>query len=130
MFGKKRCSWIFDKIHKKTPVPESQSCSVRPATLLKKRLWHRRFPVNFVKFLRTHFLQNTSGRRLLNKNGRFLTVTINTICLEIMTYMTGSCGVDDNDNDDFFFVNHLSKGIASRTRFGLGQYRSFDSVDI
>ena len=27
-----------------------------PATLLKKRLWHRRFPVNFVKFLRTLFL--------------------------------------------------------------------------
>ena len=29
---------------------------LRPATLLKKRLWHRRFPVNFAKFLRTPFL--------------------------------------------------------------------------
>ena len=28
---------------------------VRPATLLKKRLWHRCFPVNFAKFSRTHF---------------------------------------------------------------------------
>ena len=28
----------------------------RPATLLKKGLWHRCFPVNFVKFLRTLFL--------------------------------------------------------------------------
>ena len=27
--------------------------SVRPATLLKKSFWHRYFPVNFVKFLRT-----------------------------------------------------------------------------
>ena len=36
-----------------------------PATLLKKRLWHRCFPVNFVKFLRTPLLQNTSGRLLL-----------------------------------------------------------------
>ena len=26
-----------------------------PATLLKKRLWHRCFPPNFVKFLRTPF---------------------------------------------------------------------------
>ena len=26
-----------------------------PATLLKKRLWHRCFPVNFVKFIRTPF---------------------------------------------------------------------------
>ena len=28
---------------------------VRPATLLKKRLWHRYFPVNFAKLLRTPF---------------------------------------------------------------------------
>ena len=36
-----------------------------PATLLKKSLRHRRFPVNFAKFLRAPFLQNTSGRLLL-----------------------------------------------------------------
>ena len=34
---------------------------LRPATVLKKRLRHRCFPVNFVKFLRTPFLNNTSG---------------------------------------------------------------------
>ena len=34
---------------------------LRPVTLLKKSLWHRFFPVNFAKFLRTPFLQNTSG---------------------------------------------------------------------
>ena len=28
---------------------------LRPGTLLKKRLWHRCFPVNFAKFLRTSF---------------------------------------------------------------------------
>ena len=33
--------------------------------LLKKRLRHKYFPVNFVKFLRTCFLQNTSGWLLL-----------------------------------------------------------------
>ena len=37
-----------------------------PATLLKKRLWNRYFPVNFRKFLRAPFLQNTSGRLLLD----------------------------------------------------------------
>ena len=47
------------------PRVSSVSFLVRPATLLKKRLWHRCFPVNFVKFLRTPFLQNTSGRLLL-----------------------------------------------------------------
>ena len=44
-----RCSSKFCKIHRKTL-----------ATLLKKRLWHRCFPVNFTKFLRTPFLQSTS----------------------------------------------------------------------
>ena len=34
----------------------------KPATLLKKGLPHRCFPVNFAKFLRTPSLQNTSGR--------------------------------------------------------------------
>ena len=38
---------------------------LRPATLLKKRLWHRCFPANFAKFLRTCFLQNISWRLLL-----------------------------------------------------------------
>ena len=38
---------------------------LRPATLLKKRLWHRCFPVSFGKFLRTPFLQNTPRGLLL-----------------------------------------------------------------
>ena len=37
----------------------------RPATLLKKRLQHRCFPVNFAKFLRITFSENTFGRLLL-----------------------------------------------------------------
>ena len=31
-----------------------------PVTLVEKRLWHWCFPVNFAKFLRTLFLENTS----------------------------------------------------------------------
>ena len=44
---------------------------LRPANLLKKRLWHMFFPVNFAKFLRTTFLQNTSGRLLPKKFGSY-----------------------------------------------------------
>ena len=44
---------------------------IRPATLLKKRLWHSYYPVNFAKFLRTPF-QNTSGRLLLTFQIMFL----------------------------------------------------------
>ena len=38
---------------------------LRPATSLKKRLWHRCFPLNFAKFLRMPFLLDTSGRVLV-----------------------------------------------------------------
>ena len=43
----------------------SKVSGLRPATLLKKMLQERCFPVNFVKFLRTPFLQNTSQWLLL-----------------------------------------------------------------
>ena len=59
VFCKKRCSQNFRKIHRKTTVPVA--CNI----ILKKRLWHRCFPVNFAKFLRTPLLQNTSGWLLL-----------------------------------------------------------------
>ena len=39
-------SFFFDKV-----------AGLRPATLLKKRLWHKCFSMNFGKFLRTPFLQ-------------------------------------------------------------------------
>ena len=40
--------------------------SLRPATLLNEKLWHGCFSVNFAIFLRTPFLQKTSGQLLLN----------------------------------------------------------------
>ena len=50
----------------------------------KKRLWHRCFPVNFEKFLRTSFLQNTSGRLLLYFQQYFLGLLGEIIYLEEM----------------------------------------------
>ena len=53
--GKHLCqSLFFNKV-----------AGLRPATLLKKKLWYRCLPVNFVKLLRIPFLQNTSGRLLM-----------------------------------------------------------------
>ena len=55
--GKHMCqSLFFNKV-----------AGLRAATLLKKRLWHRCFSVNFAKFLRTPFFQNTSGRLLFKE---------------------------------------------------------------
>ena len=39
---------------------------LRPATLLKKRLWHRSLPVKFAKFLEHLFYRTTSRRLLLH----------------------------------------------------------------
>ena len=53
--GKHLCqSLFFNKI-----------AGLRRATLLNTILWHRYFPVNFAKLLRTSFLQSTFGRLLL-----------------------------------------------------------------
>ena len=57
--GKRLCLSLF---FNKVSGLEAPTQVFRPATLLKKRLLHRCFPVNFVKFLRTAFLQNNSGR--------------------------------------------------------------------
>ena len=53
VFCDERCFQKFCKIHRKTLVPE-----------------HRFFAVNFAKFRRTPFLQNNSGRLLLDLLGR------------------------------------------------------------
>ena len=70
VFYKKRCSEKFRKIYRKTLVPEclfNKVVGLRPATLLRKSLRHRCFPVNFTKFLRTTFSEHlwatASGRR-------------------------------------------------------------------
>ena len=53
--GKHLCqSLFFNKV-----------AGLRPTTLLRKRFWHRCFPVNFAKFLRAPFLQNSPGQMLL-----------------------------------------------------------------
>ena len=40
---------------------------LQAATLLKKRLWHRYFPVNFAKFLRTLFYRPPLVAASVNK---------------------------------------------------------------
>ena len=63
--GKHPCQiFLFNKV-----------AGLRPATLLK-RLGHKCFPTNFAKFLKTAFLQDTSGRLLLNN----LLICQNSLC--------------------------------------------------
>ena len=54
--GKHLCQFLF----------LNKVVGMRPATLLKKRLWHRCFPVNFDRFFKIPVWRKTSGRLLLN----------------------------------------------------------------
>ena len=47
-----------------------QASDHRPTTLLKKNLWNRCFPVNFVKFLRTPFYRTHLGNCFCTCNER------------------------------------------------------------
>ena len=59
LIGKHLCqSLFFNKV-----------AGLRPATLLKKRLWHRCFPMNFAKFLRTPFFTEHLRWLLLDRRG-------------------------------------------------------------
>ena len=79
--GKHLCqSLFFNKV-----------AGVRTATLLKKRLWFRCFPVNLAKFLRTPFLQNTSGRLLLKYRQHLLSQTYRWLLLYLsLTNLTAA----------------------------------------
>ena len=68
--GKYLCqSLLFDKV-----------AGLRSATLLKKILWHRCFPVNFVKFLRTIFFMEHLWWLLLNKTLPIIIKIISVNC--------------------------------------------------
>ena len=56
--GKYLCQSLFFK----------WSCRLESCGFIKKRLWHRCFPVNFAKFLRTPFLTEQLRWLLLHKN--------------------------------------------------------------
>ena len=67
MFSKTRCSNFtkFTGKHLHQRLFFNNVTDLRDATLLRRKLWHKCFPVDFAKFLRTPYLQNNSGRLLL-----------------------------------------------------------------
>ena len=91
---------------------------------IKKRLCYRCFPVNFTKFLRTPFLQSSSGRLLLNLP-LFLKQSLNNSILSVpipncsITYLYGYLFnlilFPESNFEHFFyvvaFVNCLSDKI-------------------
>ena len=69
VFCRKGALRIFAKFTEKNLCQSlflNKVADLRPATLLNKRLWHKCFPVNFAKFLRTFVLLKHLRRLLLN----------------------------------------------------------------
>ena len=58
----------------------------------KKRLWHRCFPVNLAKFLRTPFLQNTSG--CLSCNQGFFCFFQTIFDILVISITNAPCNID------------------------------------
>ena len=101
--GKHLCqSLFFNKVAGLTPF-------LRSATLLKKRLWHRCLPVNFAKFLRTPFLQDTSGRLLL-----YLSWSLSKIW--VFKYKTVGFSLIVNISIKTNITPHVNFGLVYQTR--------------
>ena len=77
---------------------------------IKKKLWHRCFPVNFAKFLRTPFLLSTHGRLLLSFMGIH-----NPFCAQAPIYFNVfqySEVITNNDNNETRSINVIVLEIA------------------
>ena len=61
---------------------------LRPATLLKKTLWQRCFPVNVPKILRATFPQNSSRRLLLFLTKTKLKIVFSSANMSTTNYLT------------------------------------------
>ena len=59
----------------------------KASSFIKKRHWHRCFPVNFAKFLRTPFLQNTSGRLFLFRGNRVRDYYAKSIYIKVLQWI-------------------------------------------
>ena len=62
------CNFAFQSLY------FNEVAGLRPATLLRKKLWHRCFPVNFAKFLRTTFF---------TEQLRWLLLDIQAVCTQV-----------------------------------------------
>ena len=64
-FQKETSKVLYKKAFLNISQNSQEHICARASFLIKKRLWHRCFPVNFAKFSRIYFLENTSRRLLL-----------------------------------------------------------------
>ena len=106
---------------------------LRPATLLKKRLWHSCFPVNFAQFLRTSYLQNTSGRLLLCFCASKMFVVVKSTVVSIIVYRNIWSNFREPQVEQPKELLHLKKPLTVKflrlsMQFGLLELISHNSI--
>ena len=105
------CHLILLKKYKQKQPPEPPA-----TTLFKKRLWHRCFPVNFVKFLRTHFFIEQLWWLLLYYRPylylRFASFKENNPSLEVVWWTR----ILDKFDNSFCVIRYLRKSIQEWTK--------------
>ena len=82
---------------------------------IKKRLWHRCFPIKFAKFLRKPFLQNTSGRLLLFRVNRVSDYYAKSIYIKVFPWIivlwmlvpSKILTISENTSNSKFFQKYL-----------------------
>ena len=103
-----RCS--VEKVYLEVPQNSQENTYVRVSFLiklqasglqlyLKRRLWHRCFTVNVAKFLRTPFLQNSSGRleKFFKNSCYFVTITYDVQFSSRVLYSVDFIIMDQSD---------------------------------
>ena len=84
-----------------------------PATFLNKRLWHRCFPVNLVKFLRTSFYRTPLVAAPGNQTEIFLIFLLTFISLfSLIVYL-----VRFNTNNKRHFLTYMLTRVSISTFF-------------
>ena len=112
--GKHLCQSLFS----------NKVASLTPATLLKKRLWHRCFPVNFAKFLRTPFFTEQPPWVPLEYDNNTNSDNSNSNCNDNNKKNGNSNGNSDNknkniNNDNVYFCNIFSLSVSNNMPLAL-----------
>ena len=92
---------------------------LKPVTLLKKRLWHWCFPVNFAKLLRTHYFTKHLWATVYMKRSTLIIYTIDTSTYKkrqtkkivLKTFNFRSVRLSQTIRKSFFFLLLFEVGI-------------------
>ena len=90
---------------------------LRPATLLKKRLWHRCFPVNFTKILRIPFLTEHLRWLLLDSTLNIFLKEFSLVKIEAAIHLRNFLSLSRMFQNNFLFRTLSSRNFCHNRSF-------------